>query len=76
MPRYETHAGLPTPSLIYAQLNEKLIECQELCSMRAHLHNTEGNDADRLLARGWLGLAELFRRMQFQVTELAKGKLS
>ena len=76
MPRYETHAGLPTHSLIYTQLNEKLIECQELCAMNAHLFNTEGNHMDNLLAKGWLGMSELFKRMQFQITELAKGKLS
>ena len=76
MPKYETFAGLPSHSLIYAQLHEKMIECQELCAMKAHLHNTEGNDADKLLAKGWLGLTELFRRMDFQITELAKGRLS
>ena len=74
--RWETHAGLPTHSLIYSQLLEKLIECQELCAMKAHLHNTEGNDMDKTLAKGWLGMTELMKRMQYQITELAKNKLS
>lgn len=75
MPKYETFAGLPTHGLIYAQLNEKLIECQELCAMNAHLFNTEDDSMSKLLAKGWLGMAELFKMTQYKITELAKNKL-
>lgn len=73
---YETSAGLPTRALILSQLNEKLIECQELSAMYAHLLNTEDNHMDRLLAKGWLGMSELFRQVQFKITQLAQGKLN
>ena len=74
--KWETQAGMPTFSLLYSQLNEKLIECQEICTMMAHLRNADGGPMDNLLAKGWLGMSELFRRMQFQIIELGKKKLS
>ncbi len=70
-----TIGGLATRSESYTKLLHHLIECQELCAVMAHLHNTEGNNMDQLLAKGWLGMSELFKRMQGQVTELAMGKL-
>lgn len=74
--RWETHAGLPTKSLIFSQLCEKLIECQELSAMMAHLHSTESGHADATMAHGWLGIAELLKRMRVQITKMAMGKLN
>lgn len=73
--KYETTRGVPTRGETYAQLNEYLARCEELAAMMAHLHNTEGNDMDKLLAKGWLGMSGIFKKIRFQVTELAKGKL-
>ena len=70
-----TKGGLATRSESYTKLLHHLIECQELCAVMSHLHNTEDNNMDKLLAKGWLGMSELFKRMQHQVTELAMGKL-
>ncbi len=70
-----TIGGVATRSESYTKLLHHLIECQELCAVMAHLHNTEDNNMDKLLAKGWLGMSELFKRMQHQVTELAMGKL-
>ena len=70
-----TIGGVATRSESYTKLLHHLIECQELCAVMCHLHQTEGNDMDQLLAKGWLGMSELFKRMQHQVTELAMGKL-
>ena len=70
-----TIGGLATRSESYTKLLHHLIECQELCAVMAHLHNTEGTKVDETLAHGWLGMSELFKRMQGQVTELAMGKL-
>ena len=75
MPRYETTAGQVTRSDTFAQLNESLIRCQELCAIMAHLHNTETSHKDELMSHGWLGMSELFKRMQHTVIEMAKGKL-
>ena len=70
-----TIGGVATRSESYTKLLHHLIECQELTAVMAHLHNTEDNKMDKLLAKGWLGMSELFKRMQGQVTELAMGKL-
>ncbi len=70
-----TIGGVATRSESYTKLLHHLIECQELCAVMAHLHNTEDNNMDHLLAKGWLGMSELFKRIQHQVTELAMGKL-
>ncbi len=70
-----TIGGVATRSESYTKLIHHLIECQELCAVMAHLHNTEDNNMDQLLAKGWLGMSELFKRMKGQVTELAMGKL-
>lgn len=75
MKHYERVAGVVTRGETYAKLNETLIEAEELCSVMAHLHNTEDTHADRLLATGWLGIAQLLHRMRFQVTAMAMNKL-
>ena len=70
-----TIGGVATRSETYTKLLHHLIEIQELCAVMAHLHNTEGNHVDETLAHGWLGMSELFKRMQDKVTQLAMGKL-
>lgn len=76
MPKhYETTAGYVTRGDTFAQINEKLIELQELFAVMGHLHNLQDNDGDHLLAKGWLGLAELTKRMQYQIIQLAKGHM-
>jgi hypothetical protein len=72
MKHYETTAGYVTRGDTFAQINEKLIELQELCAVMAHLHNLQDNTMDTLLARGWLGMSELYKRTQQQVIQLAK----
>lgn len=75
-PIYDTTvAGVPSRSVVYAKLLEHVRECQDCAALMAHLHNTEGNDMDKLLAKGWLGMSEMFKLMAHQVTELAKNKL-
>jgi hypothetical protein len=72
---YETVGGRPDRGTTYAKLMEHLRQAQECAALLAHLHNTEGNDRDKLIARGWLACAELFRKVQFQVTHLGMGRL-
>ena len=67
--------SLPTRGEEYTKLMEYLIKAQESCAMLAHLHNTEDTTSDRTLARGWLGISELLKKMQHQVTQMAKGRL-
>lgn len=71
-----TIGGVPSRSMVYSKLLERIRECQDLAALMAHLHNTEGNDMDKLLAKGWLGMSEMFKLTAYQITELAKNKLS
>ena len=75
MPRYETTAGQVTEGDTFAQLNEHLIRCQELCAVMAHLKGLQGTHMDALLSKGWLGMSEMFKLTQHKVVEMAKGKL-
>lgn len=70
-----TFGGVPTRGETYTKLMHHLAEVQELCAVMSHLHNTEDNEMDKLLAKGWLGASELFKRLQWQIRELGKGKL-
>lgn len=72
---YETKAGVPERGATYAVLMDHLREAQKHAAVLAHLHNTEGNDRDKLIAKGWLAIAEMFRRVQHQVTLLAQGRM-
>lgn len=76
MSKYETLQGIPTRGLTYSKLCDHLREAEDCANMMSHLHNTEGNDADKLLAKGWLGVGELLQRLNHQVTELAKRNMS
>lgn len=66
--------SLPTKSDEFMKLNEALIRAQEAAAMLAHLHNAEGDKIGNLIAKGWLGVEELLKKMQWQVTQLATGK--
>lgn len=72
---YETLAGRPTKGLVFAQLIEQLRLAQEAAALLGHLHNTEDNQMDKILAHGWLGISELLKRLTHRVTEMAKGSL-
>lgn len=68
--------ALPTQAEEYAKLMEYLRKAQESCAMIAHLHNSQSGPMSSTLASGWLGMSELMKRMQYQITELAKSKLN
>jgi hypothetical protein len=70
-----TFGGIPTRGETYAKLNHHLIECQELAAIMSHLHNTEGNAKDLLLARSWLAVSTNFKQIQKTLTKLAMGNL-
>ncbi len=73
--KYETIGGQVTRGETYAKLMDHLREAQECACVLAHLHNTEDNDMDKLLAGGWLGVAEMFRLAQDTVTQLAMKRM-
>ena len=73
--KYPTIGGVVTRGEAYTKLLYHMREAQELCAVMAHLHNTESNQMDSLLAKGWLGMEQLVKRMCDQLTNLAMKKL-
>lgn len=67
--------SVPTISETYVKLLSHLREAQECAATIAHLHNTEPGAKDKALAKGWLTISEIFKLLQFRVTNLAQGKL-
>jgi len=70
-----TIGGQVSRSEVYMKLLDHVREAQDCAALMAHLHNTEGNDVDKVLAKGWLGMSELFKLLAHQVTLLAQNKL-
>ena len=70
-----TIGGVATRGETFTKLLHHIRESQELAAVMAHLHQTEDNHMDKLLAKGWLGISELFARTATQVTKLAMGRL-
>jgi hypothetical protein len=64
--------SIPTKGETFAKLLEHLRYAQEDAAMLAHLTN-EGDKMSQTLAKGWLGVSELLKKVQWQVTKLAKG---
>lgn len=64
--------SVPTEGEEFAKLLHHLGESQNSCAMLSHL--AKANDED-LRAKGWMAVSELLKRMQYQVTEMAKRKL-
>lgn len=75
MSKYETIGGQVTRGETFAKIIDLIDQLRDQCAVMSHLHSTEDNDMDKLLAKGWLGVAELFRAVRFKVTDLATGKL-
>lgn len=69
-----TIGGYATVGEAYVKLMYHMEEAQNLCAVIAHLENAQGNTGT-LLARGWLGISELLKQMQHQITKLAQRKL-
>ncbi len=72
---FSTKGGIVTRSDTYVKLLHHLDEARDCCAVIAHLHQTEDIDKDRVMAIGWLAIADLMKRIREKVTELAMGKL-
>lgn len=70
-----TIGGVVTRGEVFTKLIDHLRECQDLCAVMAHLHNTEDSHMDKTLAHGWLAISEHLKLMQRQVTQMAMNKL-
>lgn len=75
-PTIPTVAGQLSRAETYMKLLHHLGECQSLCAVMSHLHNTEDNPADLLIARAWIEMSEKFRRTTTGITQLAQRRLN
>lgn len=64
--------SIPTKGEAFAKLTEHLRLAQEDAAMLAHLNNADGGHMNGLIARGWLGVSELIKKIIYNVTELAR----
>ncbi len=72
---FSTKGGLVSRSDTYVKLLHHLDEARDCAAVIAHLHQTEDTNKDRVMAMGWLAIADLMKRIREKVTELAMGKL-
>jgi len=76
MSKYETKGGQVTQGETYTRLMHHLEEMQNQCCVMAHLtRSMSSSKQDNALADGWIAMSELFKRVQYQVTTLAQGRL-
>ena len=73
--KYETRAGAPSRADTSMKIIDLIDQILDQTAVMAHLHNTESNDMDKLLAKGWLGIHEMFKIIRHRLIEMAKGKI-
>lgn len=62
----------PSPET-YLKLTHSLDMAQEASAVIGHLHNTEDSDFDKTMAKGWIGVSEMFKLTRWKITRLAQG---
>ena len=67
--------SIPTVSEEYMKLMEHIRKAQESAAMISHLHGDTDNKS-RILAKGWLVIAEGLKLMQHKIVQLAQGRLN
>lgn len=67
---------VPTQGEEFSKFIHHISEAQSTAYTLSHLaRSMSSNSKDRALADGWFSVGELLKRLNHQVTELAKGKL-
>lgn len=67
--------SVPTSGDTFAKLLHHLRSAQDESAMLAHLTRAQGSHKDRAMADGWIAVEELLKRVVYQITKLAQGKL-
>lgn len=68
--------SVPTQGEAFSKLLHHLGEAQSQAAMCAHLTRAQSSSSkDKALADGWIAISEMLKRMQYQVTQIAKGHL-
>ena len=68
--------SVPTSGEAFAKLLYHLDEMMNQSATLAHLARAQANTGkDRAMADGWIAVTEMMKRVRFQVTKIAEGKL-
>ena len=69
-------SSVPTQGEAFSKLIYHLDEMANQAATLAHLTRAQANTGkDRAMAEGWIAVTEMMKRMRFQITKLAQGKL-
>lgn len=71
-----TIGGVATKGEAFTKLLYHLDEARDMAAVISHLHNTEDSEMDKLLARGWIGIAELLKMQREHIVKMAQRKLN
>jgi hypothetical protein len=72
---FSTLGGVATKDEAYRKLMHHLEEAQNQALVIGHFHNTEDNNMDKLLAKGWYGVGEMLHNAREQIRRLATGRM-
>jgi hypothetical protein len=73
--KFETIGGQVTRGECFMKMLDLIRQLRDQMLVMSHLHNTEGNKADELLAQGWRGMEELMQMIEKKLIALASNKL-
>lgn len=73
--KYQTIGGQVTAGETFVKVIDLLDQLMDQLAMMAHVTRAQGSKKDAALADGWLALVEMFKRVRFQVTKLAEGRM-
>jgi hypothetical protein len=73
--KFETSGGTVSRGLTYAKMLDHLREARDCAHVLGHLHHTEDNDMDKLLAKGWHGVGEMLALIERKITDMAMRKM-
>lgn len=65
----------PTQGEEFAKLLDLMHKSQDSCYMLSHLTRAQGSSKDIAIADGWMAIGEMYKRLIWQVTQLAQGHL-
>ena len=68
---FSTIGGIATKDEAYRKLMHHIDEAINNAQVIGHLHNTEDGQMDKLMAKGWYGVGEMFVMVKEQIRQLA-----
>lgn len=72
--KYPTSGGQVTRADAYDKFMYHVQEAQDMAYILSHLHNTEDGPMEKVMAKGWFTIGELFKVIRLQVIDLVAHK--